>query len=84
VRLDDVAAGRTSPGVRVAAIVDHRVKSTLYSQAKADHDPQGGLYLAGGWLASDSRTSSRSRRSASPAPAAESPPPPGQAALWAQ
>ena len=35
------------------AIVDYKVKSTPHSQAKADHDPQAGLYLAGRWLAGD-------------------------------
>ena len=35
----------------VPAIVDYKVKNTLHSQAKADHDPQAGLYLAGRWLA---------------------------------
>ena len=34
----------------VPAIVDYKVKNTLHSQAKADHDPQAGLYLAGRWL----------------------------------
>ena len=38
-------------GELVPAIVDYKVKSTLHSQAKADHDPQAGLYLAGRWLA---------------------------------
>ena len=37
----------------VPAIVDYKVKNTLHSQAKADHDPQAGLYLAGRWLAGD-------------------------------
>jgi hypothetical protein len=37
----------------VPAVVDYKVKSTLHSQAKADHDPQAGLYLAGRWLAGD-------------------------------
>jgi hypothetical protein len=37
----------------VPAIVDYKVKSTLHSQAKADHDPQAGLYLAGRWLAGE-------------------------------
>ena len=37
----------------VAAIVDYKVKSTLHTQAKADHDPQAGLYLAGRWLEGD-------------------------------
>ncbi len=37
-------------GELVPAIVDYKVKSTLHSQAKADHDPQAGLYLAGRWL----------------------------------
>ena len=36
-----------------APIVDYKVKNTLHSQAKADHDPQAGLYLAGRWLAGD-------------------------------
>jgi hypothetical protein len=40
-------------GEPVAAIVDYKVKSTLHSQAKADHDPQAGLYLAGRWLAGE-------------------------------
>jgi hypothetical protein len=40
-------------GDPVPAIVDYKVKSTLHSQAKADHDPQAGLYLAGRWLAGD-------------------------------
>ena len=40
-------------GEPVPAIVDYKVKSTLHSQAKADHDPQAGLYLAGRWLAGD-------------------------------
>jgi hypothetical protein len=40
-------------GDPIPAIVDYKVKSTLHSQAKADHDPQAGLYLAGRWLAGD-------------------------------
>ena len=40
-------------GEPVPAIVDYKVKSTPHSQAKADHDPQAGLYLAGRWLAGD-------------------------------
>ena len=40
-------------GEPVAAIVDYKVKSTLHTQAKADHDPQAGLYLAGRWLEGD-------------------------------
>ena len=43
----------TTAASPVAAIVDYKVKSTLHSQAKADHDPQAGLYLAGRWLAGD-------------------------------
>jgi hypothetical protein len=49
----DLETVRESPdriGEPVAAIVDYKVKSTLHSQAKADHDPQAGLYLAGRWL----------------------------------
>ena len=38
-------------GEAVPAIVDYKVKNTLHSQLKADHDPQAGLYLAGRWLA---------------------------------
>jgi hypothetical protein len=52
----DVETVRESPdrgGDAVPAIVDYKVKSTLHSQAKADHDPQAGLYLAGRWLAGD-------------------------------
>ena len=37
----------------VAAIVDYKVKATLHTQAKADSDPQAGLYLAGRWLERD-------------------------------
>ena len=37
-------------GEPVATIVDYKVKTTLHSQARADHDPQAGLYLAGRWL----------------------------------
>ena len=40
-------------GEPVPAIVDYKVKNTPHSQAKADHDPQAGLYLAGRWLAGD-------------------------------
>ena len=40
-------------GEPVAAIVDYKVKTTLHTQAKADHDPQAGLYLAGRWLEGD-------------------------------
>lgn len=40
-------------GDAVAAIVDYKVKRTPHSQAKADHDPQASLYLAGRWLAGD-------------------------------
>jgi len=51
----DLETLRESPernGDPVPAIVDYKVKSTLHSQAKADHDPQAGLDLAGCWLAS--------------------------------
>ena len=47
----DAARQRRRGGEPVPAIVDYKVKSTLHSQAKADHDPQAGLYLAGRWLA---------------------------------
>ena len=46
----DVETIREHPdrgGDPAPAIVDYKVKSTLHSQAKADHDPQAGLYLAG-------------------------------------
>jgi hypothetical protein len=38
------------PAEGVAEVVDYKVKSSLISQAKADVDPQAGLYLAGRWL----------------------------------
>jgi hypothetical protein len=34
----------------VAEVVDYKVKSSPITQAKADVDPQAGLYLAGRWL----------------------------------
>ena len=34
-------------------VVDYKVKSTPLTAAKADHDPQAGLYLAGRWLEAD-------------------------------
>jgi hypothetical protein len=37
-------------GQVAAAIVDYKVKGSLISQEKANHDPQAGLYLAGRWL----------------------------------
>jgi hypothetical protein len=40
-------------GNPVPAIVDDKLNRTLHSQAKADNDPQAGLYLAGRWLAGD-------------------------------
>jgi hypothetical protein len=48
----DVETIRETPEGResVPAVVDYKVKSTLHSQAKADRDPQAGLYLAGHWL----------------------------------
>ena len=51
----DLETLRPAPdgGEPVPAIVDYKVKSTLHSQAKADHDPQAGLYLAGRWLAGE-------------------------------
>jgi hypothetical protein len=51
----DLETLRPAPdgGDPLPAIIDYKVKSTLHSQAKADHDPQAGLYLAGRWLAGD-------------------------------
>jgi hypothetical protein len=37
----------------VPSVVDYKVKSTPLTAAKADHDPQAGLYLAGRWLEAD-------------------------------
>ena len=37
-------------GSNVATVVDYKVKSSVHSQARADRDPQAGLYLAGRWL----------------------------------
>jgi hypothetical protein len=34
-------------------VIDYKVKSTPLTQAKADTDPQAGLYLAGRWLAGE-------------------------------
>ena len=42
----------TTSGDAIPAIVDYKVKSSPISQAKADCDPQAGLYLAGRWLES--------------------------------
>jgi hypothetical protein len=41
----------TVGGAAADAIIDYKVKNTLHSQSRADHDPQAGLYLAGRWLA---------------------------------
>jgi hypothetical protein len=37
-------------GEVVHVIVDYKVKNSVHTQARADHDPQAGLYLAGRWL----------------------------------
>ena len=37
----------------VPAVVDYKVKATPLTQARADHDAQAGLYLAGRWLEGD-------------------------------
>ena len=37
-------------GTTIPTVVDYKVKSSVHSQASADHDPQAGLYLAGRWL----------------------------------
>ena len=37
-------------GESAPAVIDYKVKSTPITQAKADCDPQAGLYLAGRWL----------------------------------
>src|SRR3954449_6741748 len=49
--LETLRPAEDGRGEPVPAIVDYKVKNTLHSQAKADHDPQAGLYLAGRWLA---------------------------------
>jgi hypothetical protein len=38
-------------GTRVPTVVDYKVKTSVHTQARADRDPQAGLYLAGRWLA---------------------------------
>ena len=53
--LETLRESPTDGGEPVPAIVDYKVKNTLHSQAKADHDPQAGLYLAGRWLAGAAR-----------------------------
>jgi hypothetical protein len=42
---EDETTGEITP-----AIIDYKVKGTPITQAKADHDPQAGLYLAARWL----------------------------------
>ena len=37
-------------GTTIPAVVDYKVKSSVHTQARADHDLQAGLYLAGRWL----------------------------------
>jgi hypothetical protein len=37
-------------GTTIPAVVDYKVKNSVHSQARANHDPQAGLYLAGRWL----------------------------------
>ena len=49
--LETLRPATTAAASSCPAIVDYKVKNTLHSQAKADHDPQAGLYLAGRWLA---------------------------------
>jgi hypothetical protein len=42
-RIDDT-------GTTIPTVVDYKVKNSVHTQARADHDPQAGLYLAGRWL----------------------------------
>ena len=46
----DLETIRETDGEAAPEVVDYKVKSSLISQAKADVDPQAGLYLAGRWL----------------------------------
>ena len=49
----DLETLREDGGQLVPTVVDYKVKSTPLTAAKADHDPQAGLYLAGRWLEGD-------------------------------
>jgi hypothetical protein len=49
----DLETLREDGGRPVPTVVDYKVKSTPLTAAKADHDPQAGLYLAGRWLEGD-------------------------------
>jgi hypothetical protein len=49
----DLETLREDDGQPVPTVVDYKVKSTPLTAAKADHDPQAGLYLAGRWLEAD-------------------------------
>jgi hypothetical protein len=49
----DLESIRTDGEHPVAAVVDYKVKTTPLTKAKADGDPQAGLYLAGRWLQGD-------------------------------
>src|SRR4051794_2172993 len=59
--LETLRPAEDGRGEPVPAIVDYKVKNTLHSQARADHDPQAGLYLAGRWLAGHPPSTSASR-----------------------
>jgi hypothetical protein len=63
----DLETERTDEhGESAPAVIDYKVKTTTITQAKADCDPQAGLYLAARWLEGQPRASSASRRSPSP------------------
>ena len=49
----DLETIRSSGEHPLPAVVDYKVKSTPLTRAKADNDPQAGLYLAGRWLQGD-------------------------------
>jgi hypothetical protein len=49
----DLETVRTGGEHPVPAVVDYKVKSTPLTRARADSDPQAGLYLTGRWLEGD-------------------------------
>ena len=46
----DLETLKSGGGEPAPTVVDLKVKSTPISQARADSDPQAGIYLAGRWL----------------------------------
>ena len=55
-------------GEPVAEVVDYKVKNSPITQARADRDPQAGLYLAGRWLTGDPAGAFRFAQIAKPGP----------------